>query len=62
MNKKNILIACSGSVATIKLNELINCFHNGNNEFPIEVNTFLFNYSANVKHLQIQFFSIFRFV
>lgn len=35
MNKKNVLIACSGSVATIKLNELIEQFQN--DEFTAEV-------------------------
>lgn len=37
MAKRNVLIGCSGSVAAIKLNELIGQFTKGNVLFPVEV-------------------------
>lgn len=37
MAKRNVLIGCSGSVAAIKLNELIGQFTKGSIQFPVEV-------------------------
>lgn len=40
MEVKHLLIACSGSVATIKLNELIEQFLENQNDFKFEVKVF----------------------
>lgn len=39
---KNILIACSGSVATIKLPELVQLFLNEQQDFEVNVSVFFF--------------------